>query len=84
MIDKVVRSGVDITNGYENWFEIGRALVNEYGESGRNYYHQLSSLNPCYNYDKCDRQYDACVKSPGNASKGTIFHFAKIHGIAMK
>ena len=26
-MDLIIYSGVDVTNGYENWFEIGRALV---------------------------------------------------------
>lgn len=84
IIDKILQSGADITNGYENWFEVGRALANEYGEGGRAYFHRLSQGFHKYKPTDCDRQFNACLKSPGRASKGTIFHLAKQYGITLQ
>ena len=83
LIWKIVRSGIDITDGYENWVQVGRALVNEYGEAGREYFHLMSQQYPSYNYEECDRQYDACIRSPGSATGGTIFYIAKQYGITL-
>lgn len=83
LIDKIISSGIDLTNGYENWFEIGRALANEYGESGRGHFHRLSRRFHKYKESEADRQYNACLRSPGRASKGTIFHLAKEYGILL-
>jgi len=84
LLDKIISSGIDLTNGYENWFEIGRALANEYGEGGRSYFHRLSRGHSEYKEAEADRQYNACLRSPGRASKGTIFHLAKDYGIMLK
>ena len=83
LIDKILRSGLDITNGYENWFEIGRAIANEYSESGRLIFHQLSQIYKGYNPHETNKQYNACLRSPGRATKATIFHFAKEQGILL-
>lgn len=84
LIEKIVHSGLDITNGYENWLEIGRALANEYGEAGRNYFHALSQGFEKYEPRECDKQFNACLRSPGRASKGTIFYLADQNGIRLK
>jgi hypothetical protein len=86
MVQKIIRSGVDITDDYGNWVEIGRALVNEYGEPGRSYFHQLSKMNPTkYNHKECDAQYNKCLKSPGQATKNTIFYLSQqMAGVTLK
>ena len=84
LLKKIIESGTDITSGYDPWFRIGRALVNEYGENGREHFHQLSRLNPNYSYDECDRQYDKCLNSPGTAGSGTLFHYASEYEIILK
>ena len=83
MMDMIISSGADITAGYNNWLEVGRALVNEYGESGRSYFHALSRFNPEYSSERCDRQYNACLRSPGKASGNTIFYLAKENNILL-
>ena len=77
LINRIVSQGIDITNSYKNWFEVGAALANEYGERGREYFHQLSKFHPEYSPGKCDKQYDHCLRNPGKFTAGTIVHYAK-------
>ena len=79
LIEQINASRVDITTtDYKPWLEIGFAIASEYGEGGRNYYHQISQYSPLYDFDKCEKQYDRCIKSD---SKGiniaTVFYYAK-------
>jgi hypothetical protein len=80
-IDEIVKSGVDITESYKNWYEIGCALVNESGESGRDDFHRLSQFYPGYNQKECDKQYNACKRNPKEYTGATIYYYAKQHGI---
>lgn len=74
-INEIVSKGLDITNSYKNWYEIGCALANEYGENGRNIFHKLSQNYPDYRHSECDRQFDKCLKNPKKYSKATIFYY---------
>jgi hypothetical protein len=84
LINAVLKSDVDITKNYKLWFEIGCALANEYGEGGRNDFHLISRNYPGYKQHECDRQYDNCIKKPGNYTIATLFYHAKQHGITIK
>ena len=44
----IEQSGIDITNNYTNWLNIGFAIADKYGESGRNYFCRISKINPYY------------------------------------
>lgn len=45
LTEDVVRRGIDLTDGYSKWVEIGMALAN-LGETGREFYHAISSVYP--------------------------------------
>lgn len=75
---QIIEKGIDITDGYEAWFGIGCALANEFGEEGRQYFHELSQFNNSYNEHKTDYQYDSCLHSEkNNFTIGTFFYYAK-------
>lgn len=76
-IQNIILEGIDITNSYKNWYEVGAAIANEYGESGRNYFHQLSCLHAEYSSVNCDKQFNHCLRNPGRYSGATIFYYAK-------
>lgn len=63
---RIEAAGVDITDGYKNWLELGFALSDELGENGRGYFHRISRFNPEYSPAETDRQYDNCLKSKGS------------------
>lgn len=76
---------IDITQGYENWRNIGFSLAEYFGETGRNYFHRISCLNTNYNCEKCDRQYTNCLKCKGGGiTIASLFWIAKTHGVIIK
>ena len=81
LIRKIISEGIDITSEYKNWYEIGASLVSMYGERGRDLFHQLSKFYPKYDQGECDRQYNHCLKNPGNYSQATLYYYAKQFGL---
>ncbi|MBR3291758.1 MAG: PriCT-2 domain-containing protein, partial [Bacteroidales bacterium] len=46
LIAALKAAGTDITADYNDWLKVGFALAGEFGESGRGYFHAISSLYP--------------------------------------
>ena len=84
LVCMVERSGVDIAPTYEQWYELGFALSNELGETGRDYYHRLSRFYQKYNVKETNIQYSNCMKSKGRGiTISTFFYLAKEAGISI-
>lgn len=83
IVKKIIASGkLPGDDTYESWVRIGFALVTEFGEEGRGYFHELSKLSPKYDLVDCDRKFDNCLKTnKGEVSFATIVHLAKALGI---
>lgn len=77
--------GIDMTNDYEDWRNIGFALAEGLGENGRSYYHRLS--RQCiskYNESECNKAFDYYLRSAYSGTRigiGTFFDYAKKAGI---
>lgn len=83
VLNKINQTGIDITCGYDDWFTIGCALANHCGESGRQYYHDISRHSDKYKAKDTDIQYNRCLK----CNRITIKSFFKIsaqYGILAK
>jgi predicted P-loop ATPase len=86
MIAAMDRKGLNLCEDYSEWIQIAYALVSEFGEGGRDYFHTLSSHSSKYTSDDCNAQYTACLKNHSE-SKGkrstiaTIYYHAKQNGI---
>ena len=81
---RIEDAGVDITVGYAAWRDVGFALSDALGEAGRQYYHRVSCLNPDYNKQECDKQYDKCLKAHGTGvTVKTFFQLAKDAGVSV-
>jgi hypothetical protein len=82
IIEEVNLSGTDMTDTYENWFKIGCALSNHFGEQGRDMFHLLSKHHPKYSPEATDNKFDGFLKSPANdpIRIGTFFFIAESHG----
>ena len=86
MIKQMDDKGLNLCEDYSDWVRICYALVSEFQEQGREYFHTLSSTSSKYNSIDCDSQFDACLKNH-NESKGkkstigTIYYYAKQNGI---
>lgn len=74
---------IDITTGRENWFRIGCALFNAFGESAREMFHSVSQFYPDYNYNETDRLFSNITKSSSNkpVTIKTFFRYARQYGV---
>lgn len=82
VVNQINQSGVDITEKYNQWFQIGCSLANEFGEEGRGFFHIVSQYHPKYHPESCDRKFSECLQ--GNYADigiGTFFHWAKEYGV---
>ena len=81
---RIESKGIDITAGYARWRDIGFALVDAIGESGRDYFHRVSRFYPTYSEKETDEQYDKCMGSHGTGiTYKTFFQFAKESGVGI-
>lgn len=84
LIDRLKSSHTDITADYNDWLKVGFALASEFGESGRSYFHDISSINQGYNQPESDTKYTECLKSDnGRTDISTLFYLAKNKGITL-
>ena len=78
LIAALKAAGTDITADYNDWLKVGFALAGEFGESGRGYFHAISSLYPGYDQAESDTKYTECLKSDsGRTDISTLFYLAK-------
>ena len=81
-INAIEQSSIDITGNYATWRDIGFSIANEYGTTGRDYYHRISQFHPDYDAKECDIQFDKCLNSKGTGvAIGTFYHHAHNAGI---
>jgi hypothetical protein len=82
-INALEQSGIDITDTYEKWRDIGFAISEEYGEAGRDYYHRISRNYSGYDHKECDAQYNKCLQAKGHGiSIATLYHH--LHQVGIK
>jgi predicted P-loop ATPase len=84
IINEMVDRNVSCVEDYRDWITVGFALADKFGESGRGYYHTLSSISAKYESSICDRQYTLCLRDNGTGRKATIatiYYYAKQSGI---
>ncbi len=74
--------GIDITDGYRNWFQVGAALAS-LGEEGREFFHVVSSLNPKYSRRHTDRMFTSLLRTRTSThyTIATFFYHCKFHGL---
>lgn len=73
----LIDNNLTLPDDYHSWFKIGMSLCSEFGESGRQYFHSISSLSPKYDRYECDNQYDKIVESYGSGNDiglGTLMY----------
>jgi len=75
-IKELINRRVDLTSSYHDWVTQGFAIASEFGENGRDYFHDISSIHREYDSDECDKQFDKCVKGLGNGVTIASFFYA--------
>jgi len=84
LISKIQVSRIDITDSYCNWLKVGFAFSDEFGESGRIYFHQVSQWHDGYDTRECDEQYSNCIKANGRGiTIATFFQICKDFDITL-
>lgn len=81
VVQQITEKGVDLTDSYSDWFKIGMALIAEFGESGRQYFHAISSQSPKYKAEENDKQYTQWLKSD-HARSGTSYSISSLYFMA--
>lgn len=82
--ERIEATGIDITGDYSQWRDLGFALSDALGESGRDYYHRISRFYPGYTEKETDGQYDKCMRAHGaGITIKTFFQAAKDAGISV-
>jgi hypothetical protein len=76
---------LDLTMNYDDWFHLGCAFADEFGETGRDYFHRVSRFYVDYDPDGTDKQFDECLKGRKSGIKiATFFQKAKDSGINIR
>lgn len=83
--DRIVRSGIDLTQTYDHWVNIAFALANALGRNGEATFHRLSALNPAYKQAEAQKLYERALQGGRGASgAGTLFHLAQQAGVDIR
>ena len=87
-INEITSRGIDITEVYKQWSIIGYALISEFGEAGRQYFHDISGNYSNYNYSEANNKFTELLRYNGKhegkrVNIGTFFHLCKQHGITI-
>ncbi|WP_298344477.1 DUF3987 domain-containing protein [uncultured Algibacter sp.] len=81
-ISAIEQSGIDITDNYATWRDLGFALAEEYGETGRDYFHRVSKNYVGYDSKECEEQFNKCLNAKGHGiTIATFYHYAHQAGI---
>lgn len=84
VVSRIEASAIDLTSNYADWRDLGFALADALGESGRSYYQRISRFYPNYAASETDKQFDACLKAKGHGiTIRTLFHLAKQAGVSI-
>lgn len=85
ILKQIVDRRINVTqDSYHIWIRLAFALVDKFGESGREYFHIVSQYSSKYEPRISDKQYDACLrhKSRGNeAHISTFYYYCKEAGV---
>lgn len=63
IIKQLIEQRIDITDNYADWVKLAFAFNAEFGEAGRQYFHDISAISAKYDQVKTDRKYDQCKGS---------------------
>jgi hypothetical protein len=84
IINEITKKGIDVAPNYNEWLNIGFAFASEFGESGRQYFHDVSRNYNAYDFNETNDQFNKCVGSSGSGiTIKTFFHVCKSAGIEL-
>lgn len=84
VMSQIVGRQLSICETYEDYWKVGIAFAEHFGEGGRESFHALSQFSIKYKFKTVDRQYDYCLRSHKSGKKISIssfYYLAKINNI---
>lgn len=83
LLNQIVNRGIVLCQSYDEWLKVGFGLADKFGESGRQYFHMISSVHPKYNVKRTDDQYKYCIQSKNlkQATIKTFYFYCKEAGL---
>lgn len=85
IVQRVIKTRTNICEEYSDWLKVGFAISEKFGENGRGYFHEISSLSSKYVYARCDKQYNYFLRSKGGnkINIASFYYICKRSGIAI-
>lgn len=85
IINQITNRGINIADEYSDWVKIGMAFASEYGESGRDYFHAVSSVSTKYTREEADKKYSNFIKTGrGQVNIASFFWLAQQANVQIK
>ncbi len=79
---EIIDRRIDITQTYQDWYNIACAISEKMGAAGAEIFDALSQFHPQYNADKTARQYAAVLRHIGSGiTIATFYYYCKQAGI---
>lgn len=83
VLNQIVNRNVSIAEEYLDWIKVGMAIADQFGENGRDYFHQISRPSTKYSAKETDDHYKYFLRrhATNKANIATFYYFAKLNGI---
>lgn len=81
LVSTITGARIDITGDFNDWTKVAFAIASEYGEGGREYFHQLARMSPTYKKGENDSKYDNALKTGKKTNISTLIYIAKKNGV---
>lgn len=77
-------SSMNLFDDYNDYISLCFALVSEFGEDGRNYFHSLCRSSSKYNFEKSEKHYTQALKREKTGiTISSVYYKFKEHGIKL-
>jgi hypothetical protein len=84
-IEQIIKSKTDITAGYKDWWMIGAAFINAFGEEkALEYFHAISQFHPNYDPEETLEQFNALPSHTYDVDLSIFFARCKDHGVDLR
>jgi hypothetical protein len=81
VVERIVSKGLDLTEDYNDWLNLGFALAGAFREEGRAIFHDISKFYSKYSIDETDTKFEECLKNTRFDNAAFLFKKAKEAGI---
>lgn len=85
VVERIVTSGVNIAEDYNDYLKVNFALAQAFGENGRELAEKVCSMSAKFDRTDFDKKYDNCLRNGnGKVTIATFYQMAKDAGIDIR